>query len=185
VPKRPVPSVFQLLVTLEGVDPTVWRRLLVPGGVGLDKLNLMFQAAMGWTNSHLHIFTIKGQDFGMHDEDAPEDEIDEREVTVADALGDVRRFSYEYDLGDSWEHEVVVEAVERLPQGLRVAVCLDGANACPPEDCGGPHGYAELLEALADPRHEEHQRFTEWVGGSFDPTSFDLLATNAALQHLR
>lgn len=185
MPTPPGQSVFQLRITLDEVVPTVWRRLLVPGSVRLAKLHSMFQAAMGWTNSHLHSFTIEGQLFGMHFDDYPEDEIDEKEVTVLRAIGEHRRFSYEYDFGDSWEHEVVVEDSMRLPHGLKHAVCLDGQNACPPEDCGGSHGYAELLRVLGDPGHEDHDRFTTWVGGPYDPTALDLVAVNAALQHLR
>ena len=139
---------------------------------------------MGWTNSHLHAFTIGGERYGMHFDDYPEDEIDEKQVTVLRAIGEHRRFLYEYDFGDSWDHEVVVEDAVRLPWGLRYAVCLDGQNACPPEDCGGVGGYAELLEVLADPSHDEHDDLMQWVGGPFDPAFFDLVAVNVALQHL-
>jgi hypothetical protein len=185
VPTPPGQSVFRLRITLDEVVPTVWRRLLVPGSVRLAKLHLMFQAAMGWTNSHLHSFRIGDRLFGMQFDDYPEEELDEKGVTVLSAIGRHRRFSYEYDFGDSWDHEIVVEDLMRLPRGLKHAVCLDGQNACPPEDCGGAHGYAELLEVLADPTHEDHEHFTSWVGGPFDPTFFDLAAANVALQHVR
>jgi hypothetical protein len=180
----PGQSVFRLRITLEDVVPTVWRRLLVPGSVRLAKLHDVFQAAMGWTNSHLHSFTIGGQLYGMHFDDYPEDEIDEKEVTVLRGIGEHRGFSYEYDFGDSWQHEIVVEDLVRTPRGLKYAVCLDGQNACPPEDCGGVGGYAELLEVLADPGHEEHDRLVQRVGGAFDPNFFDLAAVNFALQHV-
>jgi hypothetical protein len=135
----------------------VWRRVLVPGGVKLSKLHDILQAAMGWTNSHLHSFTIDGKLYGTHFDDYPEDELDEAELTVSFALrGSVRRFSYEYDFGDSWNHEVVVEDVSWAPYVLKHGVCLDGERACPPEDVGGARGYGEFLAALADPLHEEH-----------------------------
>lgn len=175
---------FQLRVTLDGVVPAVWRRLLVPASVRLAKLHDVLQAAMGWTNSHLHSFTIGGQRYGMHFDEYPDGEIDEKTVTVLRAVGEHRRFSYEYDFGDSWEHEIVVEDFVRIPFGLKHAVCLDGQNACPPEDCGGVRGYAELLEVLADPDHEEHRHLVSWVGGAFDATFFDLAGTNVALQHV-
>lgn len=140
---------------------------------------------MGWTNSHLHSFTIGGQLYGMHFDDYPEGEVDEKEVTVLSAIGEHRRFRYEYDFGDCWDHEVVVEDMRRSRLGLKHAVCLDGQNACPPEDVGGDSGYADLLEALGDPSHDEHNDYLIWVGGSFDPTFFDLAATNAALQRIR
>lgn len=185
MPTPPGQSVFQLRIVLEEVEPAVWRRLLVPGSVRLARLHGMFQTAMGWTNSHLHSFEIGGQLYGMHFDEYPEDEIDEKRVTVLRAIGEHRLFSYEYDFGDSWRHEIVVEDVRRIPPGLRHAVCLDGQNACPPEDCGGSWGYAELLEVLADPSHEDRDHRLEWLGGPFDPASFDLVAVNVALQHVR
>lgn len=176
---------LRIRITLEDAVPTVWRRLLVPGAVRVAKLHRIFQAAMGWTDSHLHAFTMGDQRYGMHFDDYPEDEIDENEVSVLTAVSEHRRFSYEYDFGDSWEHTVVVEEVTRSSRGLKFAVCIDGQDACPPEDCGGVGGYAELLESLADPGHSDHDRAVQWVGGSFDPTSFDLVSANVALQQLR
>jgi len=178
--------VFQLRIRLEDIDPPVWRRILVPGGAKLSKLHDIFQAAMGWTNSHLHSFTIDGKLYGMQFDDYPEDELDETECTVSIALrGGLRRFSYEYDFGDSWTHEVVVEDVSWAPYVLKHGVCLDGGGACPPEDVGGPHGYQQFLEALADPLHEEHDSYLVWVGYKFDAEQFDLAAANAALQRVR
>ena len=185
MPTPPGQSVFRVRIVLDEIAPAVWRRLLIPGTIRLAKLHDIFQAAMGWTNSHLHGFTIGDERYGMQFDDYPEDEIDEKQVTVVQAIGKHRRFSYEYDFGDSWQHDVVVEEMTRVSRGLRFAVCLDGQNACPPEDCGGPTGYAELLEVLADPDHEDHDHFTQWVGGRFDPTLFDLVAANVALQQLR
>jgi hypothetical protein len=178
--------VFQLRIRLEEVDPPVWRRLLVPGAVKLDKLHAMFQAAMGWTNSHLHSFTIDDQLYGMHFDDYPEEELDEADFTVLMALRDsVRRFTYEYDFGDRWTHEVVVEDITSLPQALKFGVCLDGQGACPPEDVGGTGGYEQFLEALADPLHEDHDELLAWVGYLFDPAAFSVSRANAALQRVR
>ena len=185
MPTAPAQSVFRVRITLDDVVPTVWRRLLIPGSGRLPTLHHIFQAAMGWTDSHLHAFTIGDQLYGMHSDDYPEDEIDEKQVTVLRAIGSHRRFSYEYDFGDSCAHEVVVEELTKSSPGLKFAVCLDGQDACPPEDCGGAGGYAELLDVVADPDHDDHDHFLEWVGGSFDPTGFDLVGTNVALQQLR
>ncbi len=162
----------------------VWRRLLVPGNVRLSRLHDVFQAAMGWTDSHLHSFRIGDALYGTQFDDYPPEELDEKSVTVVAALREQRRFLYEYDFGDSWEHEVVVEAIAEATLGLKFAVCLDGQNACPPEDCGGVGGYSMMLEALADPSHEEHDDYLTWVGGAFDPTAFELAEANVALQHL-
>jgi hypothetical protein len=149
-------QIFQLRIELEEVTPAVWRRLLVPGGIRLAKLHMILQAAMGWTNSHLHAFTIDDERYGMQFDEYPEGEVNERDVTVIRALGTQERFAYEYDFGDGWDHTIVVEDRSTLTYGLKHAVCLDGANACPPEDCGGAGGYEELLLALADPGHEDH-----------------------------
>lgn len=175
---------LRVRITLEDVVPTVWRRLLVPGAVRLAKLHRILQAAMGWTDSHLHAFTIGDKRYGMHFDDYPEEEIDEKGITVWTAVSEHRRFSYEYDFGDSWEHTIVVEEVTTSSRGLKFAVCIDGQNACPPEDCGGAGGYAELLRTLADPGHQDPDRALQWVSGSFDPESFDLASTNVALQQM-
>jgi hypothetical protein len=145
----------------------------------------MIQAAFGWWDCHLHDFKIGELRWGTHSDDFPEDELDERTVTVVQALGEVRRFSYEYDFGDSWEHEVLVEDFWRAELGLKFAVCVDGQNACPPEDVGGYPGYEQFREAIADPDHDEHDRMLYWVGGAFDPGNFDLALTNARLQKVR
>ncbi len=153
--------------------------------MSMAKLHDMIQAAMGWTNSHLHGFTIGDDRYGMHDDEYPEGEIDEKTVEVVHAIGECRGFLYEYDFGDSWDHEIVVEESVKRARGLKHAVCLDGQHRCPPEDSGGVYGYANLLQVLADPHHEEHESMLEWVGGPIDPTSFDLVAANAALQRVR
>jgi hypothetical protein len=178
-------SVFQLRVQLREVAPVVWRRVLVPGGVRLAKLDLMVQAAMGWTNSHLHMFKIGDLTYGSQFDDYPPEELDDKAVTVAVALEGQRRFIYEYDFGDGWEHDVVVEDRTQPLLGLKFGVCIDGQNACPPEDVGGPWGYANMLQAITDPAHEEHDSYLRWVGGSFDPAAFELSEANSALQRVR
>jgi pRiA4b ORF-3-like protein len=181
----PGQSTFQLRIQLNDVDPAVWRRVLVPGSVRMAKLSEILLAAMGWTNSHLHAFRVGDRLYGMNFDEYPDGEVDEKDVTVLQALRDERRFVYEYDFGDSWEHDVVIEDVTRTPLGLKFGVCVDGQNACPPEDVGGTGGYAEFLAAIADPAHEEHDNYLEWAGGPFDPAAFDLVAANAALQRIR
>jgi hypothetical protein len=184
---HPPLTVLRLRIELNGVQPLVWRQLLVPGGVTLAKLHHMLQAAMGWGDAHLHAFQIGENSYSPPDEEEeyPDDELDEEWVTVLHALGNHREFVYTYDFGDSWEHRVVVE--EQLPQraALKFGVCLAGANACPPDDVGGPSGYAFFLGAMADPSHERHAYSVEWIGGPFDPAEFDLGAANIALQKVR
>jgi hypothetical protein len=123
--------------------------------------------------------------YGTQLDDYPEEELDETAYTVTGAVGQDRRFFYDYDFGDDWNHEVVVEEASLWPQALKHAVCLDGQRACPPEDVGGSPGYEEFLRVLADPHHEEHEHLMRWSGGHFDPEDFSLAATNIALQRLR
>lgn len=184
-PAPPGRAVFQLRIRLVDIEPVVWRRLLVPGGARLDKLHRIFQAAMGWQDYHLHSFEIGGSLYGTHIDDYPEEELDERTVTVERASKESRSFSYEYDFGDGWSHEIAVEKSWRTPQAPKWAVCLDGGGACPPEDCGGPGGYADLLDILADPTHDEYEHMLGWAGGLIDPEEFDLALVNARLQSVR
>jgi hypothetical protein len=179
---------WQLKIELLDVVPTVWRRLIVPETIKLPKLHLIFQAALGWTNSHLHEFVIGGVRYSEPDPDFDEElqHVDERKVVLQKALGmDARCFDYVYDFGDDWHHVVLVEDQHidvKRPLSIR---CDDGANASPPEDAGGALRYAELLAAIADPTHEEHDALREWSGGQFDPRHFDLEATNRALAKIR
>jgi hypothetical protein len=166
------------------VTPTIWRRLLVPGEIKLSRLHTIFQAAMGWENYHLHYFEIEGVRYGQPDPEWENDDIDEETVTLSDLVSGRTRFFYEYDFGDSWRHEVVVEAMDPMPAILKFAVCVDGQRASPPEDSGGTGGYQDLLEAIGDPDHEEHADYVEWAS-DFDPEFFDLAITNAALQRVR
>ena len=172
----------QLEVVLRDVEPRVWRRVVVPGSTTLRELHRVLQIAMGWTNSHLHTFEVDGVVYGDV-EDIDGDQGDGRTFTVADAAAS-GAFGYEYDFGDCWWHDIrVLEALVGGGGDATVRV-VDGARACPPEDCGGPDGYADLLEALGDPSHEGHAELTEWMGGPFDPEQLDLAAINAGLDRL-
>jgi hypothetical protein len=172
-------------VTLVGIRPPIWRRLQVASSINLRRLHDVIQEALGWTQSHLYRFEVGDVEFGEPD---PEDGRPVRSAKatplrkIAPEAG--ASFLYEYDFGDSWQHQIVVEKV--LPPGSGVAYprCVAGRRACPPEDCGGVWGYAELLEAIGDPEHPEHEEMLEWVGGAFDPEAFDLRAINEALASL-
>lgn len=173
---------LQLRIELLEVEPTVWRRILAPEDITMADLAEILVAAMGWDNSHLHLFRVGDDEYGSADEDAPQDEIDESEVTVTEALGAHERFAFDYDFGDGWEHDVIVE--KRSTSSVGFAECLQGENACPPDDVGGAGGYEDFLAALADPTHEEHDDYLKWIEGSFDPSRFDLDAVNAKLRLL-
>ena len=157
--------VFQLRIRLEGIDPPVWRRVLVPGGAKLSKLHDIFQAAMGWTNSHLHSFPIDDKRYGMQFDEYPEDEIDENEHTVLRRLrGTSAASSMTTTSATPGTHEVVVEDVDLVALRAQVRGVPRRREGLSPEDVGGTGGYEEFLEALADPLHEEHDDYLVWVG---------------------
>jgi hypothetical protein len=151
----------------------------------MAKLSPILLAAMGWNNSHLHVFLIGDQRIGMCFDDYPEDGIDEKSVTVFQSLREEQRLTFELDFGDGWEHDVIVEDLTWSYFGLESAVCLEGENACPPDDVGGTYGYRQFVKAIADPEHEEHDRMIGWADGPFDPTVFDLANANALIQRVR
>ena len=141
---------------------------------------------MGWEDTHLHEFDINGERFGVQDKDGSDDGLrSEKGVRLNHALGSATEFEYHYDFGDDWQHRVIVESVGYPDLALALPVCLAGENACPPEDVGGPHGYADFLAALGDKTHEQHNDFRSWVGGVFDPVGFDVNAVNARLRAIR
>ncbi len=179
-------TVYQLKVTLRHVRPPIWRRLRVSGAVALGQLHDALQIALGWTDSHLHQFRVGDACYGMLDpvEDLGTDTIDERKVRLEQIAKVRAKLIYEYDFGDGWEHDVLIEAVETATDRDALPVCLDGRRACPPEDCGGPPGYAHLLESLADPEHPDHDDMKEWIGPSVDAEHFDLGHVNKELRTL-
>jgi|SRR5665213_2255228 len=179
--------VYQLRIELVDVQPEVWRRVLVPGSVKLSTLHGIILQSMGWIGGHLHEFTIAQEDYGTPDPEFGDD----RDIkhgnrfTLAATVGGLKSFRYVYDFGDYWEHTIKVEKVLPADPTLKSAVCVAGENACPPEDCGGPYGYGDFLEAINDPKHEQHESLLEWCGGSFDPVAFDLPETNEALREIK
>jgi len=182
-----------LKVTLRGSRPAIWRRLLVPSDIKLSKLHAVLQTSMGWGECHLHSFRHEHMTYepkanrefggGLFETETQ----DEAKVRLADLLtviGD--RLVYEYDFGDGWEHEVRVEKIVPVGAGgARKAICLAGARACPPEDCGGLPGYDHLLEVMANPKHPEHGEMLDWLGERFDPEAFDAARVDAALSKLK
>lgn len=176
-------SVHQFLVVLTGTDPLVWRRVQVPDSYSFWDLHVAIQDAMGWLDCHLHEFMVTldakagriGR-FGIPVDDMLEQPPVQPDwtVKVRDVLrrGDLPML-YTYDFGDDWRHIVMYEGGAQRDRQVRYPRCVSGARACPPEDCGGVHGYAEFLEAIRDPKHERHEELINWIGGSFDPDDFD------------
>jgi hypothetical protein len=181
-------AIYQLKVTLKDSDPPIWRRIQVPDCT-LGQLHEVLQVVMGWENSHLHQFIIRGAYYGPQDPDHVDWDLethDEGEMSISQIvkMGRKTRFTYEYDFGDSWQHEIVLEKTLEPEPKVRYPRCIEGERACPPEDCGGVWGYAEFLEAIGDPNHESREDMLEWIGGKFDPEKFDLNAVNRKLRAL-
>ena len=180
--KQP-PQILRLKVNLKDVRPAIWRRIEVPASYTCWDLHVAIQDAMGWFDSHLHVFRMANpqtgdlDQIGIPDPDGFEDDpivLEGWRVPVARYLQKVGdRAEYEYDFGDGWEHEVLLEAVTSRQPETKYPRCIAGARACPPEDCGGPSGYAELLKTIADPAHPERENQPAWPGGPFEPEVFD------------
>jgi hypothetical protein len=183
--RKATAQIYQLKVELEDIEPPIWRRILVAGDITLGKLHEVIQEAVGWSNTHLHEFTIEGQ--GYSD---PEAEIDDNRDELQYRLSQVtkqplKQFQYLYDPGDGWEHNIIVEQTVQTDQPYHGhPVCIDGARACPPEDCGGPFGYEDFLAAITNPKHKQHKEMRDWIGGDFDPEHFDPDEINDILREL-
>ena len=179
----PVPPglMLQYLVVLAGTNPLVWRRIQVPATYSFWDLHVAIQDAMGWLDCHLHRFRVLDPGsgtamlLGIPDSDVPNDlsvAAGWMEFPLDFTAGDLPPMHYTYDFGDNWDHAVIFEGFEQAGGPRTGPECVGGAGACPPEDSGGSHGYANLLAAIADPGHPEHRDSIEWTGGPLDPTAF-------------
>jgi Plasmid pRiA4b ORF-3-like protein len=182
--------IYQIKVALKNTKLPIWRRIEVRGDATLGELHAIIQMAMGWTNSHLHHFIV-GRSPNLrfigapdpHEGDDLMGEENEDEIVISRVLRSAKtKITYEYDFGDSWEHEVVLEKIVEAQAGAHYPRCIEGENACPPEDVGGVWGYVDFLQAINNPEHNQHDEFLEWVGGAFDPEAFDLDAVNNLLR---
>lgn len=185
---KPTDAVFQFKITLLGAKPLIWRRIQVPDCT-LDKLHEHIQTAMGWTNSHLHRFQIGEERYAdpmLMEEDMDEFGYKDSTTTMLSEIvpkgGKRFRLQYEYDFGDSWDHEVVFEGCPSVDPKARYPLCVEGERACPPEDCGGVWGYADFLKAIGNKKHEQHEEMMEWIGGWFDPEEFDAATATKAMK---
>lgn len=207
-------TIYQLKIALTDSDPSIWRRVLVPGHFTFEEVHAVIQASMGWENAHLHQFLLGDQgnavclshpSFDLEPTTVRDRKAIDRKL--ADLGFDTTRLSpkqldqsnvldetdfllqevvsregasllYEYDFGDSWMHEIVVEKISAPEPGVEYPACVEGARCGPPEDCGGIGGYADLLEALKDPKRDDHEEALDWIGDDFDPEYFDIAETN-------
>ena len=179
---EPSASIYRLRITLADVEPPVWRLVEVPD-CSLGELHDVIQVAMGWQNSHMHQFLLNGKYYGQATSDDLDVE-DEDDIRLSQIFTGRKkpRLVYEYDFGDSWRHEIRLEKVLVPEPKVKYPRCVEGARACPPEDCGGAWGYADFLEAISDKKHPEHRDMKEWIGGKFDPEKFSVEAVNKELR---
>lgn len=180
--------IVQIKVKLLGVNkPPVWRRLQLRADTRLDQLHEILQAALGWENYHMHVFSFGDEEFGIPDRELGFS--DERQVTLGELIDLGARFRYTYDFGDDWDHDILVEKVLDREGTAAYPRCTGGRRAAPPDDCGGIYGYAELVEVLSDPDDEEHDDRLEWLGldtaAEFDPDRFDAEGVTRALSFAR
>jgi len=175
-------AIYQLKIALSGSKPLIWRRILASGKMKLGSLHDLIQVAMGWDNSHMHLFR-QGKLIFADSRQMDEDARDEQTTTLAELVPNEKgHFEYVYDFGDDWHHEIFVEQIGPASPGVDVPTVLGGENACPPEDCGGIPGYLDMLEVLKDPDHEEYEDTQEWIGDTFEPFRFDVKKANARLK---
>jgi hypothetical protein len=187
--KRGAKTVHQLKVTLEGIRPPIWRRIQVRGDITLHKLHEILQVVMGWEGYHLHQFVVGEEAYSeiSKESDIFADEFKNEKRAKLNKIAPVENFKfiYEYDFGDSWYHDILVEKIFQPEEDLKHPICLKGKRATPPEDCGGVPGYYELMEAIKDPEHPEHEHMLEWLGGEFDPEEFDMDDINRQLSKIK
>lgn len=180
-------TVYQFKITLKGIRPPIWRRFQVHSDITFYELHRIIQEVMGWYDGHLHLFDLGGMIItdGETLAEVWEDGVDEQRTRLPQFIRQAgQKLRYEYDFGDGWEHELLLEKILPAEAGVHYPRCLKGKRACPPEDCGGVWGYAGLLEAMADKSHSEREMYLEWLGDEVDPEAFDLAEINETLQEM-
>jgi len=175
-------TVYQLSVTLLNIQPSIWRRLLVPADMPLKRLHDALQIAMGWQDCHLFQFAVGDVRYGIAGARIDPEMKKETGVKLKTLLPKPgAKLIYEYDFGDARQHEIVLEEILPWPEHHLLPRCVAGERACPPENSGGYPGYEHLLAVLKDSLHPDHSGMREWVGEDFDPETFDLSAVNFRL----
>ncbi len=176
-------NIYQFKISLKGIKPKIWRRIQVPENYSFWDLHVAIQDVMGWFDCHLHQFHVNNQvtggpEFiGIPNDDKFEDEVPILpgwEMFISDFFSlNKKNFLYEYDFGDSWNHDIFLEKILSKKPDTIYPICLAGERACPPEDCGGSYGYEDFIKIIKDPQHKEYKNMMKWSGGNFDPELFD------------
>jgi hypothetical protein len=178
-------KIYQIQITLKGSKPRIWRRLLVKADTSLYDFHRIIQVSMGWYDAHLHQF-VKGNNYYadiISEDDGWEDAIDYDGMVISDLLKNEKdKIIYEYDFGDNWEHQIILEKILELDEEKTYPCCIKGKMNCPPEDSGGVWGYYDILNLLQKPDHEEYETYKEWIGEDFDPEYFDINEINDNLK---
>jgi hypothetical protein len=181
-------DIVTLTIALDEVEPRIWRRVEIPASYRLDELHRALNATMGWLDYHLHEFRIGDFRYGAPDVDMSamgDRTLPEENIVIGDlARAGTKRFGYWYDFGDDWWHTVDIQSLGPAQRGVFYPRCVDGAGACPPEDCGGLFGFENFKEALADPSHPDHDDLRDWYGGGFDPAEFSVEKTSKLLRQM-
>ena len=184
-PGKAPSAMLQLHIELRGTKPKIWRRVLVPASITLARLHHVIQAAFGWSGGHLHEFMAGDHRYGTESEyDMPGSVQSERTRFTA-AMQHAAAIDYVYDFGDNWRHRIKLEKTLPSDSQLNLPLCVGGANATPPDDCGGVYGYYEFVAAVTDPNHPEHAEMAEWIGRPWDPAEFDIGRVNAWLSNIK
>ena len=185
-------KVYQLKVTIDEIRPSIWRRIQVKSDISLFKLHKILQVVMGWYDCHLHQFLIGDETYSVIYREADmlgDDFIDEKKIKLNRVIpGEGFEFVYNYDFGDNWDHRIMVEKSFSPDEELAHPICLNGKRSAPPEDCGGVEGYYNLLDALGDPEHPEHENlksWASWTGDEYDPEYFNVDEVNERLKKIR
>jgi len=178
-------ATLQLHIELRYLKPKVWRRILVPETLTLQRLHGVIQAAFQWGGGHLHEFDAAGERYGTSDPDydVPGSVLSEK-TRLTKAMTPSGTIDYVYDFGDHWEHRIKIEKT-LPPLDMKLPLCVAGANAAPPDDCGGVPGYADFVQAMADPAHPEHEDMKAWIGRDWDPHAFDIDHINSWLAEIK
>lgn len=181
-------DIVTLTISLDEIEPRIWRRVEVPASYYLSELHRTLNAAMGWLDYHLHEFQIGGRRYGAPDMDMSVEAdrtLPEENIVIGDlARVGEKSIAYWYDFGDDWWHTIAIEAMGPAQAGAFYPRCTHGAGACPPEDCGGLPGFEGFKEAMVDPSHPEHDDLKDWYGGDYDPGEFSAEETSKLLRQV-